>query len=402
MLLLVFPLLLIAISYFVINNAGGFTPQLRLIIQYIPYLLFLIAMLLGGWFNRSRSFFISLVLVLCQLVLSWNGPKGVDRTFFNNVIFTMASIAIPLDIMVFASETDKGILSGWGKRRLVLVLVQVLLTAWIIWYNDTDMLQLFSMDIIKMREALFPPFSQLSLLLFLMAFAYLFIRLAGTGDSFYGFFNGILLTAFAALLFESKELALPVFFTVLGIMLDKEVIQVSYNMAYLDELTGLPSRRALKEQLLRLRGKYCAAMVDIDHFKQFNDTYGHSIGDQVLKLVGSCIKSTGGGCKFYRYGGEEFAIIFPGKSIEEALPYLEALRERIAGRAFIIRGRNRAKKRPKDAALKAESQKQQLAVTVSIGAAEKTERLKTAEDVLRSADKALYRAKESGRNCICR
>ena len=86
-----------------------------------------------------------------------------------------------------------------------------------------------------------------------------------------------------------------------------------YHKAYLDELTNLPTRRALKEEMLKLGNRYTIAMLDIDHFKKFNDTYGHTVGDQVLKFTAALMKSTGGGGKAFRYGGEEFVIIFPGK-----------------------------------------------------------------------------------------
>lgn len=74
------------------------------------------------------------------------------------------------------------------------------------------------------------------------------------------------------------------------------IIQDSYSMAFTDELTGLPSRRALKQDMMKLGMNYVIAMLDIDHFKKFNDTYGHDTGDEALKLVASVIKDvTGGG-----------------------------------------------------------------------------------------------------------
>ena len=101
-------------------------------------------------------------------------------------------------------------------------------------------------------------------------------------------------------------------------------------MAYLDELTGVPSRRALREDLMKLGNKYVIAMIDIDFFKKFNDKYGHDVGDDVLKLVASnLVKVTGGG-KAFRYGGEEFTILFPSKSINDVMPHLESLREQVS------------------------------------------------------------------------
>src|SRR5690606_25573480 len=103
----------------------------------------------------------------------------------------------------------------------------------------------------------------------------------------------------------------------------------SYHMAYRDELTGIPARRALNQLLLSLGSRYTIAMLDVDHFKKFNDTHGHDVGDQVLKMVAHKIADVKGGGKGFRYGGEEFTIVFPGKTIQQAEEHLEAVREAI-------------------------------------------------------------------------
>jgi GGDEF domain-containing protein len=78
--------------------------------------------------------------------------------------------------------------------------------------------------------------------------------------------------------------------------------------------------------------------VDIDHFKSFNDTYGHETGDQVLRLVAAKLAGVTGGGRAYRVGGEEFSILFPGKSAKDVLPHLELLRSVIEVATFHVRG----------------------------------------------------------------
>src|SRR5690606_24679223 len=112
--------------------------------------------------------------------------------------------------------------------------------------------------------------------------------------------------------------------------------QESWNIAYLDQLTELPGRRALDEALARLEGSYTIAMVDVDHFKKFNDSYGHDVGDQVLRMVASQLREVGGGGKAYRYGGEEFTLLFPGRGADEAVAFVDALRAAIARDMFEI------------------------------------------------------------------
>jgi GGDEF domain-containing protein len=187
-----------------------------------------------------------------------------------------------------------------------------------------------------------------------------------------------------------------------GLILVVAVLRDSHNMAFCDDLTGLPSRRALNEDLRGMGRRYALAMVDVDHFKKFNDTHGHDVGDQVLRMVAFRILKVAGGGRAYRYGGEEFTIIFPGKDSKDALTHLEALRKEIADYRMTLRGpdrpanddagRNRRAGRGAD---------RTVSVTVSMGLAEAGEGGVTPEQVLKAADSALYRAKSKGRNQVC-
>jgi diguanylate cyclase (GGDEF)-like protein len=208
-------------------------------------------------------------------------------------------------------------------------------------------------------------------------------------------------------------------------ILASSIIETSYLLAYHDELTTLPSRRAFNDAMLRLQDPYTIAAVDIDHFKKFNDTYGHDTGDQVLRLVASKLARVTGGGQAYRYGGEEFAIIFPGKTTGEVVDHLEQLREVIENTGFRTRGSERrqiprgpdrredrrnhrsnqrahGRVRKGDAIrrLAREQSPAPLAVTVSIGVAGSSPEKAVPDVVLEEADKALYRAKGRGRNRV--
>jgi diguanylate cyclase (GGDEF)-like protein len=195
------------------------------------------------------------------------------------------------------------------------------------------------------------------------------------------------------------------------------IIENSYLLAYHDELTTLPSRRAFNDALLRLQNPYSIAVVDIDHFKRFNDTYGHDTGDQVLRLVATCLSCVTGGGQAYRCGGEEFNILFPGKSTAEIVDHLERLRTTVESSEFrmrsgdrrqVPRGPDRRKERPlgrsrKGHAIRELAQEKPpapLSVTVSIGVATAAAAETDPERVLQAADKALYRAKANGRNRV--
>ena len=185
------------------------------------------------------------------------------------------------------------------------------------------------------------------------------------------------------------------------LMIVTAVAHEAFQMAFRDELTGLPGRRALNERLQRLGRQYVIAMTDVDHFKRFNDTHGHDVGDQVLRVVANQLRKVGGGGRAYRYGGEEFMVVFPGKTLEECLPHLESLRKGIE--TYVLELRDPAK-RPKDDQLGRQSRKRQgagsVSVTISIGVAERQLTRRTTEEVIKAADKALYSAKSAGRNCV--
>ncbi len=185
------------------------------------------------------------------------------------------------------------------------------------------------------------------------------------------------------------------------LMIAAAVAHEAYQMAFRDELTGLPGRRALNERMQRLGRNYVIAMTDVDHFKKFNDTHGHDVGDQVLRLVASRLSKVTGGGRAYRYGGEEFALVFAGKTAEECVPHVEAVREVIANYVMHLRDQS---SRPQDDTSgrqrRAGHSGGTVSVTISIGVAERQVDHRNPEAVLKSADQALYSAKGAGRNCV--
>jgi diguanylate cyclase (GGDEF)-like protein len=187
---------------------------------------------------------------------------------------------------------------------------------------------------------------------------------------------------------------------VAAFLLTIALIESSFKMAFNDELTGLPARRAMNELLLKIGRRYTIAMVDVDHFKKVNDRYGHDVGDQVLRMVATCLRRISGGGRAFRYGGEEFVVVFPSKDLERALPHLEELRETIGRAGFVVRGRKRLK--PKSEQIhRASVGKASFQVTVSIGAAARDEKNTTPQQLIKAADQALYKAKKAGRNQVC-
>jgi diguanylate cyclase (GGDEF)-like protein len=179
------------------------------------------------------------------------------------------------------------------------------------------------------------------------------------------------------------------------------VIEAAWMYAFIDDLTGLPGRRPLNHHVSSLSGRYSIAVADIDHFKRVNDRHGHEVGDQVLRFVAAELRRCAVGTA-YRQGGEEFVVVCGSGAFEKHVSGLDAMRERIGERPFVIRDAGRPKRQPKDAARLRRGGKQKgIQVTLSIGVAH-SDRGLAATDVLQCADKALYKAKRSGRNRLCR
>jgi two-component system cell cycle response regulator len=158
-----------------------------------------------------------------------------------------------------------------------------------------------------------------------------------------------------------------------------------------DPLTGLGNRRALDEDLDSLEARvsryghrYCMALVDVDHFKSYNDTNGHQAGDHILVAVtAELLAQARGGDALYRYGGDEFLCIFPEQSLANGSLAVERMRGGVEGLAIPHAGNTIG------------------IVTLSVGLAMlDPDRARPASDVLKEADKALYRAKQLGRNCV--
>jgi diguanylate cyclase (GGDEF)-like protein len=185
------------------------------------------------------------------------------------------------------------------------------------------------------------------------------------------------------------------------VLLISAVVQEAFDLAFRDDLTGLPGRRALNEALKRLGGQYTIAMVDVDHFKKFNDTHGHDAGDEVLKLVARRLGQVGGGGRAFRYGGEEFSLVFAGcdarsarEAIEDVRVAVEKSRMQLRNRGDRDRDDSRGQQRRGQGGSGAT-----VNVTVSIGVADHRAG-STPQAVIKAADKALYAAKDGGRNCV--
>lgn len=371
------PLGVLLVAGIAFSQAEALPATLFSSIPTLSYMILIFAMVITSCFSHSRFFFISLILFLSQLGMGAFIPGHLDKSVTLESMYSVITVLLPLNILFLASLAERGILSPQGKRNFVLIFLQTAFIKLLLLLGNEELVSKIT------------PSSQLAVIAFIVTGVLLLLRRRRATLHFKITVFSVLLTIAFAHYFSHVLIAIPLFYAAAGFIIIFSVIQDYYFKAYLDELTTLPSRRSLNEDMLKLNGMYVIAMVDIDFFKHFNDTYGHDAGDDVLRLIAGFIGKCNNG-KAFRYGGEEFTILFPGKRLVEVLPDLEELRRKIANTIFLVPGEGENGKRLK----------KPLHITISIGASESTHKSINPEEVIKAADKALYRAKDQGRNCV--
>ncbi len=369
--------------------------------SFYSYTVFTAGILLGWRFHRSRLLFAMLVLALAdRALLSVAVSQGTAAARGGGrVLFQAVAVLLPLNLAALPLTIERGFLNPTGLLRLAIVLAQVALVALLNHVAPGATAAVLHLKVLPQRLLAWTPLTEPALLAFGAGFGVLgtgMVLAPGPTKRTY------LWALVAVFLGFNAYRAVPgptLYFATAGLLLVLSVIEAHYHMAYEDGLTGLPARRALNEALLRLAGQYTVAMVDIDHFKDINDRYGHDVGDQVLRMVAAKVGHVSGGGNAFRYGGEEFALIFTGKTADDCWQDLETLRKTVEETTFMLRGRLRPHHKPDKPAPKS-SRRRQVAITVSIGVAERNQRHDQPDQVIQAADRALYRAKEDGRNQV--
>ena len=360
----------------------------RPILRELPLWLLPISALIAIQFNRSRIAYLALLFALFF---------AVDRSLiFDNqllvhhklIIFT----AISINIAFFSLSKDRGIVSIFTIINIgIVALLCALAYLWHYYQNISILFLRHHLPIMANQPLLeLFPWMLSALIVLISTFRAATLTSVAVAISFCIWS----LNYFKGYMFPSSILL-----TVLAIFYLISILFDSYKLAYRDELTLLPSRRALYNLVVSLSPKYTVAMADIDHFKNFNDTYGHDVGDQVLKLVASKLAKVTGGGKVFRYGGEEFTIIFPRKKAEDTFNHLENVRLAIENYQIALRSDDR-KKSTKKSRTATKKSNAKVSVTISIGVAEHAKG-EDFDKTLKQADLALYDAKKKGRNQVC-
>lgn len=379
--------------------------------SYPLYMGFALVGFLGWKLNQTRILFSSMLFIGIAYAMnypnifsSWN----IDAAGLNQIV----SLALPLTLVIIFSLRESRFMDTANLKRLGWSLVPLALL--ILWRarGPVSFGQIATLEIIPLPAGFLLP--QVALIFFLLYFVGVAMEkdkkikpfIFATGITMIPLLSaareGMVPHGFIQELFSASGPTLHnvmAFAVICGIQLHA-IFKMYWQRVYQDELTGIGNRRALDEYMATLSGEYALAMMDIDHFKAFNDTYGHDEGDNVLRMVGGLLHQELGD-KVYRYGGEEFCAVFEGFGSEDAFMFANKVRRKLEERVFHIRKTNSKKqKSSKSDRKKIKAKGKKVQVTISVGLASPVKSAKGPNDVIKLADQALYEAKDQGRNCV--
>lgn len=367
---------------------GSLPPTLVGLRTWAPYAALGAAAVLAFGYNRGRAFVIAATLF---------GAFAAWQLWHTKAVYTALVVLVAMNAVLVMLYRERGARYRASYAWLALLAAEGVLIAWIGRSPEHS-----TLDYWWLRS---PPTPFIGRLMLAFAFAGAVWRAWPEYKPVPVGIAGAIATYFLAAEWAGSPGAYALFMAASGLMLIVALLQESHQLAFRDQLTGLPGRRALEERLRSVGSRYVVAMVDVDHFKQFNDTHGHDIGDQVLRLVAGRLADVRDGVA-YRYGGEEFCVLFPGSEMAEAERALEAMRRSIEHYRMAVRAPDRPKHAEEGAKRRGSitsqgSPEKLLSVTVSIGLAAPAS-AQAPREVLKAADEALYRAKKTGRNRVSR
>ncbi|MCW8896307.1 MAG: GGDEF domain-containing protein [Sulfurimonas sp.] len=371
------PLFIYLVFALLTFNSAKLPNFLFIIVPYLFYALSIMIIWVSWHFNRNRFIFVITPLILIHLGFDYLSAAKAT------LLFHYASIIYPLHLLIFLVLKERGLFSVWGILKIAFVVFETAVVLYLLYYPSEQVQNFLNLKIFAIS---FYPLKDIAIAVFLFIF---FVMSALILFNRYLIYNStflmILISYISGFYFLKMSYAVDMAFLTIAMIIFILLIRETYRLAFYDELTSMPGRRALVEDMAKLGRKYSLAMIDIDHFKKFNDTYGHDTGDEVLKMVASKLSAVGGGGKAYRYGGEEFTILFASKDADECFGYVDILRQNIATTPFVVRNRKKSKT---------------IYVNISAGLVQNGSKDKEPFAVMKRADNALYKAKEAGRNKV--
>ncbi len=362
-------------------------------------LILLVGVFLGWYYNRGRIVFALLLLTGVDVALRWLGSGDAFRGEAGRVVAAAVAVLLPLNLAAYAVVAERAPLTGRSLKRLIPILAQVVGVALIAHGQGPAVATWLNHRVADVGWTDWTAIPQTGVLAFAAAAFYLVTRCARHQDPTEAGFLWALVAAFVALHGISRGWSPTAFLAVGGWVLIGALLETGHRTRYYDALTELPGVRALNDTLSQLGGRYVLALVRVDHFKRLRASFGREVGDQIVRMVATQLRRVDGGGMPFRYGGDGFAVLFAGASIEDAMGHLDAARRTIAAYCFLLRGPGRPRRKP-TAPTPATGPRVVITVTVSIGGAEREDETMRHRQVIRLAHGALRDATAAGGNQV--
>jgi len=370
-----------------VGSAAGAVPVQAQIVVVLGGLL--VGLAYSVWFRRDRGALFFLALVWALLAFALTALVRVDDNY------RLLHELLPWNLLLLAVLPVLRMRSLWTLALIFLLAVQLVFPVVFSdgWASGPKInLRLFGGFFGESDDPLMDSFA----VAMIVAAVAQFVRMQVSDDivDFAGFL--------VIVLFLATFLIYPAAFGLAvgagGVLMMVAVLYSSHRITFYDALTGVRNRRSLDAAVQHLGKNYAIGMLDVDHFKRINDRFGHDFGDQVLKAVAKRARSING-YTLYRYGGEEFCMLFRGRNVADAAQICEEARAIVGDTPIALRSVKRPTKKP----VRKNRYREKVPgvkVTVSVGLARWKDKYASPDEVREAADKALYRAKKNGRNRV--
>lgn len=377
----------------------GVTPEaVRPYVDVSAVVVLMLGMFLGWYHGRSRVVLGLLVLGASNVTLWWLVRHGALAGDSGRNIVAALAVLLPVNLAFYSTLPERGVVTARGLARFLPLLVQIVAVGLVARGDAPSLAAAMEHRWFDGDWAQWTTLPQLGVAAFAGAVCFVAARYVFHRDPVAVGFLWALCAAFLALHGISRGWDPTGFLATGGWVLIGSLLEATCRWATHDRVTELPERDVLNGILRRLGRPHFLALVRVDHFTRVKTLFGRDVSDQALRMVAAQLRRLPGATAF-RYGRDEFAVLFEEMSAREAIPHLENVRRVIASYAFVVRGPSRPRAKP--AAPKPPTgPRVVLTVTVSIGAAERESHARHPRHLLREAHQALRHAIEGGRNQV--
>ena len=369
-------------------------------VQALPFIVLGFGLFFGWYLSSSRLILSLIVLALADRAIIQFPPTDPDSGSANHEIFAATTLLVPLNLMALSIIKEQAISAWPGVLRLLLVLIQPFLVLWLSLPEQAGFTLSLQQPLLPMVKTGWTALPQPALLAFCGALLLIGVRVFVEKNPLDSGTLWALLTSFVAFHGLHYGWSATNFLSAAGLILFVTLVQASHHQVYRDDLTGIPGKLAYEEAVAGLGKEYAVAVVGLDQLKQYGNQHGRPVSEQLLRLIAPKIVAAAGEGKVFRLAGEEFTILFPGKTTTETLVVLEAVRKAVEQTMMYLRNRDRVWEA--GALSRTGSGNEELVVTASIGVAEAGNTLSSLGLVTKSAYRALYEAKAEGGNLVKR